>query len=121
MRFLLDENLALSYAEGLRGIGFDAQHVIEVGLDQTKDEIIVAFARMQGMTIITFDLDHTKIVALSGDYLPSILTFRLTQISKAIFIQFFEDHFINLKSSIEKGALITIDDNGIRIRELPVK
>lgn len=121
MTFLLDENLALSYAEGLRNRGLNAKHVIEVGLDQTKDELIIAFARTNNMAIITFDLDHTKIVALSGDNLPTIITFRVTHISIQSFLDFFNDYYTTLQPAIEKGALITIDDNGIRIKELPIK
>jgi len=81
MTFLLDENLALSYAEALHDIGINAIHVIDVGLHQTKDEDIVDFARNNKQVIITFDLDHTRIVAMSGNQLPSIITFRVMQFS----------------------------------------
>lgn len=121
MSFLLDENLALSYAKALRDIDIDAKHVIEVGLNQTKDEIIVDFARNNSMTIITFALDHTKIVAISGNHLPSVITFRVTQISLESFVSFFRNYYTTLQPAAEKGALITIDDNGIRIRELPIQ
>jgi predicted nuclease of predicted toxin-antitoxin system len=120
MSFLLNENLALSYAQALRSMGLDAKHVIEVGLNQTKDERIIDFARTNGMAIIAFDLDHTKIVALFGNHVPTILTFRVTQITQESFVGFFEAHYPALQANIEKGALITIDDNGIRVRELPI-
>lgn len=121
MNFLLDENLAHSYAEALRQEGFDANHVNEIGYNQTEDELIVDFARINNMVIITFDLDHTKIVATSGNNLPSILTFRVTQISKEIFLAFFREHYTTIQDALEKGALVTVDDNGIRIKPLPVK
>jgi predicted nuclease of predicted toxin-antitoxin system len=121
MTLLLDENLALSYAEALRREGFAAKHVIKINYDQTKDELIVNFARTNNMVIVTFDLDHTKIVALSGGILPSVITFRLTQISQEILLAFFTKHYTTIQPALEKGALITVDDNGIRIRELPIR
>ncbi|MDX1942571.1 MAG: hypothetical protein SFU99_18545 [Saprospiraceae bacterium] len=50
---------------------------------------------------MSFLLDEN--LALSGDQLPSVITFRFTQISKEIFVQFFKDHYSTLKSSVEKA------------------
>lgn len=44
MRFLLDENLALSLARILREKGLDTSHVIEEGLGSFSDEDIVLWA-----------------------------------------------------------------------------
>ena len=121
MTFLLDENLALSYAEALHDIGIDAIHVIDVGLHQTKDEDIVDFARKNKQAIITFDLDHTRIVAMSGNQLASIITFRVMQFSKEILVNFFQEHYTTLLPALERGTLITVSDTSIRIKELPIQ
>ena len=55
MRFIVDENLGLSYAQRLRDMGYDAVHVCEVGLGETDDQIIVEYAQSKGLIIITFD------------------------------------------------------------------
>jgi predicted nuclease of predicted toxin-antitoxin system len=120
MTFLVDENLALSFAEALRQIGIPATHVMEIGLNQTDDEVIVDYAKAHEMVIITFDLDLTRIVAMSRRDLPTVITFRLGQISQKRFVDFFQEYLPLLQPSIEKGALITVDDNGIRIKELPI-
>ncbi|MBK9015868.1 MAG: DUF5615 family PIN-like protein [Saprospiraceae bacterium] len=41
MKFLIDENMPLSFAEILNGLGHEAVHVFDVGLDETDDAIII--------------------------------------------------------------------------------
>lgn len=40
MQFLVDENMALSYAKTLRSLAYKAAHVSEVGLTSTDDDIV---------------------------------------------------------------------------------
>lgn len=54
-RVLLDQGLAPSAAVRLRAEGWDALHVIEVGLDRADDVEILNFARRDGRTCVTFD------------------------------------------------------------------
>jgi predicted nuclease of predicted toxin-antitoxin system len=77
MNLLLDENLLPSFRDILRSLGYSAQHVYDVGLDQTPDEDIVAFARKSGDTILTNDLDFSRIMALSKEEFLSLLLFAL--------------------------------------------
>lgn len=77
IRFLLDMGLAQSSAEFLRSRGHDAVHLRDQGLERLPDDQIVAKAQDESRTIITHDLDFGRIVALSGDAVPSIVTLRL--------------------------------------------
>jgi len=47
---LLDQGLAPGAAVLLRGRGFDAVHVIEIGLDRAEDADILAAARLQNVS-----------------------------------------------------------------------
>jgi predicted nuclease of predicted toxin-antitoxin system len=71
--------LAQSTGEYLRSLGHDAVHLRDEGLQRLPDERIVIKAQDEGRTIITHDLDFGRIVALSGDTVPSIVTLRLTE------------------------------------------
>ena len=121
MQFLVDENMALSYAKTLRSLGYVAVHVAEVDLTSTEDTDIVAYAIANGYSIITFDLDFTRIVALSQKSFPSIITFRLGEINVFEFEEYINLYIPDLINKIIEGALVTIDSQGVRVKKLPVK
>lgn len=121
MRFLFDENMPRSFPRILRQLGYAAIHVSDVGLTSTKDRIIVSFAEKVGDVIITFDLDFTTIVATENLPFPSIITFRLPELNQADFETIMSQHLESLLPALEKGALITINERGIRIRYIPVR
>lgn len=54
MKFLIDENMPLSFAEILREMAYEAVHVFDVGLDETEDAIILEYAKQNQQIIITF-------------------------------------------------------------------
>lgn len=55
--FLLDENMPKRAATALRRAGYSAARVVEVGLRAQKDPVIFAYARRQGLIIVTRDAD----------------------------------------------------------------
>jgi len=120
IRFLLDMGLAQSTSEFLRSLGHDAIHLRDEGLQRLPDEQIVTKAQVEGRTIITHDLDFGRIVALSGDIVPSIVTFRLTDMTPALVNEALGSVLDDAAQSLEGGALVTVTDGGIRIRTLPV-
>jgi predicted nuclease of predicted toxin-antitoxin system len=121
MRFLFDENMPRSFPKILRALGYNAIHVSDVGLISTKDRIIVSFAEKTGDVMITFDLDFTTIVATENLPFPSVITFRLPELNQTDFQFIMSQHLESLLPALEKGALITINERGIRIRYLPVR
>lgn len=120
MRFLIDENMALSCAAVLIEMGYDASHVSEIGLTATKDADITLFARENQYIIVTFDLDFSRIVALSSRTFPSIITFRTGEVNTTIFAALMRENLQHLEEALLSGALVTIDLNGVRIQRLPV-
>jgi predicted nuclease of predicted toxin-antitoxin system len=110
-----------SFPSILRKLGYDAIHVSDIGLVSTKDRIIVAFAEESGDIMITFDLDFTTIVATENLPFPSVITFRLPELSREDFKFIMSQHLESFLIPLEKGALITINERGIRIRYLPVR
>jgi predicted nuclease of predicted toxin-antitoxin system len=59
-RVLLDQGLAPATAVLLRGEGWDAIHVAEVGLDRVEDSEILEFARRDDRVCVTLDHDFTR-------------------------------------------------------------
>ncbi|TNE48125.1 MAG: hypothetical protein EP344_19085 [Bacteroidetes bacterium] len=120
MDLLLDENMLPSFCAILQEYGHHARHVYSVGLGNAPDEAILDFARQAGDTILTNDLDFSRIMALSQAELPSVITFRLGALNRELFRNIVLLNFTSLEEAVREGSLITIDEGGIRIRKLPV-
>ena len=121
MRFLFDENMPPSFCEILQILGYDAVHVYDVQLNQTPDNEIVIYAEKNKYTIITNDLDFSRIIAVGNLSMPSVITFRMPQLNKVIFSQIMTLNLADLSDLISEGSLITIDNKKIRIQPLPIR
>ncbi|MEZ4685295.1 MAG: DUF5615 family PIN-like protein [Bacteroidia bacterium] len=120
MKFLLDENLPRFFAESLVTLGIEAIHVSEVGLLGVKDELIISYAIENQFVIITFDLDFTRIVALSQRKKPSVISLRYEIMTKGIFLDAMSLIFPEREGVLNEGSLITISNDQLRIRMLPI-
>ncbi len=120
MNFLIDENLPLSFAEIIREMKYESAHVYEVGLDKTDDSTILEYASSHGQIIITFDLDFSRLVATGKHQLPSIITFRTDAMTASFFKNAFVQHIDKLREPLVTGAMVTITEHNIRVRQLPV-
>lgn len=121
IRFLLDMGIAHTTGQYLRSKGYDAVHLSDQGLERLPDDRIVAKAQEEERVIVTHDLDFGRIVALSGGAVPSIVTLRLSNMTPAQVNIALEAIFTEaIAALLDRGALVTITDKGIRIRELPI-
>ena len=120
LSFLLDENLPPSLAPLIRSIGHAARHVIETGHLNTPDLEILEFAEQSGETVLTHDTDFGTLLALHKKNRPSVILFRLEQINASILIELLEANLPALKEALKEGSIVGIEENGIRIRNLPI-
>lgn len=77
MRFLVDMNIATDVAVWLRGQGHDAVHLREVGLQELRDEAVLAKAVAEKRVVLTFDLDFADLAAAAGDARAAVILMRL--------------------------------------------
>jgi predicted nuclease of predicted toxin-antitoxin system len=61
----------------LHGLGHDAVHLSDQGLERLPDPGIVEKAHQEGRIVLVHDLGFGELVAASGATLPSVITFRL--------------------------------------------
>jgi len=120
VRFLADMGLAQSTVTWLRGQGHDAVHLREQGLQRLDDASIIAKARCEERVILTHDLDFGRIVALSQDRSPSVITFRLDDMRPFRVNHYLAEVVVRLRADLERGALVSVNERGIRVRPLPV-
>ncbi len=103
MRFLVDNQLPASLAGWLRAEGHAAQHVLELGLAQSKDNPIWRLATEQNCVVITKDEDFAEWVR-RGRSGPVVVWVRIGNASNPTLLAQFERGFPFVLTQLEGGA-----------------
>ena len=120
MKFLIDMALSPKTVKVLRGSGYEAVRVNELGMAKSRDKEILEYAAKKDMVVITVDLDFGDILAITKYKKPSVIILRLKQPSSEHVNSLLLSTLPRIKDSLDKGSIVVIDDYRIRIRELPV-
>lgn len=120
MRLLADLHISPRTVAFLRSQGHDVVRVTEVMAATSSDQEIVLLARKERRVILTQDLDFTNIIALSGETLPSLITLRLSSSRIEVVNDRLNRVLPGLESEADKGVLVTVGDDVIRQRQLPI-
>jgi predicted nuclease of predicted toxin-antitoxin system len=84
------------------------------------DEDVFTKAVTENRTILTFDLDFAEILATAGSRVPSVVLFRLRNARADHVIKRLSAAFERAVESLERGAVVIVEEARIRIRELPI-
>ena len=120
MRFLADMGISIRSVTWLRNQGHDIIHLSEQGLQCMLDEDIFMKAKNENRVILTMDLDFSQIVAASKATLPSVVVFRLSNERSENINKRLEQLLYKCSDDMRKGSIISVSDNNIRIRHLPI-
>ena len=120
MKFLADMGISPRTIAKLRREGYDAVHLVEEGLERLEDRDILAKARNEGRIVLTVDLDFGYLLAVSGAILPSVVLFRLGNESREVIEEYLDDVLSQFSEELETGAIISVRDDGFRVRLLPI-
>lgn len=120
MKLLLDMGLSPRTAVFLREKGHDAAHLWEERLSRMSDEAVAQKAALEGRTLVTFDLDFSRILALQRASTPSMILFRLQEFTtdqvNRVLVRLLEQY----EEELVKGAIIVVDPDRVRSRRLPI-
>lgn len=120
MRLLLDQGLPRSSVYHLRRVGIEAAHVGELGLAAASDSAILDVARQEQRIIVTLDADFHALLALSGAVGPSVIRVRLEGPRAEPLTHVLVDVLSLCKDDLEHGAMVSVTENGVRVRRLPL-
>jgi predicted nuclease of predicted toxin-antitoxin system len=121
MKFLLNMNVDRELAAKLEKRGHSCRHVGDIGLSRAKDIEIVLEAQRASEVIVTHDLDHGHLLAFSGETAPSVIILRLRDLNTDQINSRINSVWREIESPLTKGAIISLSDNSLRIRNLPIE
>jgi predicted nuclease of predicted toxin-antitoxin system len=121
VKLLVDMNLSPSWVDRLARYGFEAVHWSTIGAATAPDVEILAWANEHEFVLITNDLDFSAILAAGAVTGPSVIQLRtqdlLSDAAVSIVVNALKAH----REAIERGALLSIDEAGRRVRMLPFR
>jgi predicted nuclease of predicted toxin-antitoxin system len=103
VRFLVDNQLPGRLAEWLRDQGHESEHLLEIGLAQSKDNIVWKHALSQRAVIITKDEDYAEWIR-RGRPGPQIVWIRLGNATSKELIHWIAPIFPLALRQLELGA-----------------
>ena len=113
-------NLSPEWVEVFEQAGWEAVHWADTGDVRAPDDVIMEWARVNNCVLFTHDLDFGTLLATTRaqgpsviqvrtqDVMPQGLSFRLIQLLRLY------------ETTLESGALITVDEIRSRVRILPI-
>jgi predicted nuclease of predicted toxin-antitoxin system len=120
MKLLLDQGLPRSAAGRLRLSGVDATHTGELGLATAEDAIILDRGRAEGRIVVTLDADFHRLMALSGATEPSVIRIRIEGLKGGALADLLLAVLGSCADDLMHGALVSVQEDGIRVRRLPL-
>lgn len=121
MRFLCDMGVSRKVSAWLRDQGHECIHLGEEGLARLPNGEIFSKAVAEDRIILTFDLDFGEIAAMAGDYMTSVMVFRLQNTRAPHVIDRLAVALAKASEPLLKGAIVTVEEARLRIRELPMR
>lgn len=118
---LADLNISPITVKALILEGWDVVRVTERLPARASDRTILNLAREEGRAIITQDLDFSTLLALSGQDRPSLVTLRMEDTAPEAVTRKLLEISPLLEEVLPEGVAVTVEDDSVRVRKLPVR
>lgn len=120
MKFIANMGISPATVTFLQNLGHTALHLDQAGMGRLPDSQILAKAYAEGYIVLTHDLDFGDLMAASGAKAPSVVIFRLRNMRPESVNHFLIQVITRFQNELERGAIITVTEGNIRVRELPI-
>jgi predicted nuclease of predicted toxin-antitoxin system len=119
MKIIVDVNLTVRWANMLSSRGIEAVHWTTIGAANAQDTEIMSYARKNGYSVFTNDLDFSAILVSTRASSPSVIQIRAEDTRPEAHLERVAEALKKYSTAIEQGTIITIDPNKTRIHILP--
>lgn len=121
MKLLLDANLSPEVGRRLKEAGHDAIHVADIELLTAADPEILRAAAQEKRILLTADSDFGALLALGSLASPSVLLLRSADhLRPGEQAELIAANLPQISEDLEKGAIVSLTRDRLRIRELPI-
>jgi predicted nuclease of predicted toxin-antitoxin system len=120
VKILVDMNLSPSWVERLAGHGFEAVHWSTLGEATAPDGVILSWAAEHRFVVLTNDLDFSAILAATSGTAPSVIQIRTQDLLSDDAVRTVASALHAHREVIGRGALLSVDERGTRVRILPL-
>jgi predicted nuclease of predicted toxin-antitoxin system len=120
IKIIIDMNLPPRWVSVLKAKGWDAVHWSSIGSPGAADAEILRYAKDGGYAVLTHDLDFGAMLAVTGGNAPSVIQVRTQDVFPEAIGPLVWAALKQFKVEIEKGVLISVDENRSRARLLPL-
>ena len=121
LRLIADVHISPLTVTVLRSQGYEIVRSTDLLPATAPDSEILELARVENWIVLTQDLDFSMLVALSGDDQPSLITLRLSSAKPDIVANRLLEVLPALQQELMEGSAVTIDDDSVRVRKLPIR
>jgi predicted nuclease of predicted toxin-antitoxin system len=118
---LLDQGLPPALATMLRNHGWDAVHVLEIGMHAASDEEILAVAAAQSRVCVTLDRDFPQTLALTSANGPSVVLIRRQHLKSPALAEILNVVWQRHAVALAGGAVVVVRERSIAVRMLPLR
>lgn len=116
MKFKIDENLPVEFAENLIAAGHDATTVVAEHHRGAVDSAIVNLCLQEGYILVTLDLDFADIYAYPPAEFPGFVVFRLSHQDKGHLLEVLQRILPLIGRETIEGRLWVVEESRVRIR-----
>jgi predicted nuclease of predicted toxin-antitoxin system len=120
MKILVDMNLSPQWVEAFAAAKIESIHWSNIGDPAAKDMVLMTYAQVHNYVVFTNDLDFGTLLAIRKVSLPSVVQIRTQDLLPTNIGDLVISAFEQLRSELERGALVTIDSSRLRVRILPL-
>jgi predicted nuclease of predicted toxin-antitoxin system len=120
VKLVLDMNLSPAWVSLLASEDWEVVHWSSVGSKRAPDVEIMNWASARGYCVVTSDLDFTAILAATGAGGPSVVQIRAQDLVPAVLGETLVRVIRDNQEHLLRGALVTLDVRGARLRRLPL-
>jgi predicted nuclease of predicted toxin-antitoxin system len=103
----------------LSSCGIEAVHWTAIGAANAQDTEIMSYARQNGYSVFTNDLDFSAILVSTRAASPSVIQIRAEDTRPEAHLDRVAEALLKYSAAIDQGTIITIDPYKTRMHILP--